>query len=111
MHIAPLRFAILHHDGQLAAWQLRCVEELIALEDVRPQFLLTRQSCSDVPRALEGAARILLPAALVPDVTPPAARVAVARIKKLPTRFCAQFPRRALSQGASGDTALWRVAI
>jgi hypothetical protein len=91
MHIAPLRFAILHHDGQLAAWQLRCVEELIALEDVRPQFLLTRQSCSEVPRALEGAARILLPAALVPDVTPPAARVAVARIKKYPLAFALNF--------------------
>jgi hypothetical protein len=91
MHFAPLRFAILHHDGQLATWQLRCVEELIALESVRPQFLLTRQSCIELPRALEGAARILLPAAPAPDAEHPAVRAAVARVRKYPLDFALSF--------------------
>src|ERR1700733_4882014 len=88
---APLRFAVLHDDGKFAHWQARCVEELLALEDIKPQVLIVRQSCAPMPRFLEGAAQILLPAPPARGVEHPATHATMARVRRHAPDFALSF--------------------
>jgi hypothetical protein len=68
MHAAPLRFAILHDDARFEHWQMRCLEELGALSDVRADLLISlRRPAHELPRALGGVAQILLARAPTSD--------------------------------------------
>src|SRR6202050_162289 len=91
MQPATLRFAVLHDDGKLADWQARCVTELLTLPDIKPQLLIVRQSCAEIPRVLAGVAQILLPAPIPPALEHPATHATVARIKHHTPDFALNF--------------------
>jgi hypothetical protein len=113
MHLAPLRFAVLHEDGRLATWQARCLDELLLLGDVRVQLLLTRRAGAAVSEVLASVGRILLPDSPAPDPENPATRAAVARVKKQPLDFALSF----LEEGCPADLldapryGVWRFAF
>jgi len=61
MHAAPLRYAILHDDARFEHWQIRCLEELSALPDVRAELLITVESATHkLPGALVGVTQTVL---------------------------------------------------
>jgi hypothetical protein len=91
MQTAPLRFAVLHNDGKLAHWQARCVEELLALADIKPQLLIVQKSGAQMPPILAGATQILLPAPLALAVEHPAMHATVARIRRHAPDFALSF--------------------
>jgi hypothetical protein len=91
MQPATLRFAVLHEDGRLADWQARCVQELLALGGIKPQLLIVRESCTDMPSILAGAAQILLPAPVAPAIEHPATHATVARIRHHALDFALNF--------------------
>jgi hypothetical protein len=98
MHSAPLRFAILHDDAKFKHWQSRCVEELVALPEVRAQLLITlRTTTPALPRVLIGVAQILLPRPADSDDELQADSAALARLKRCDLDFVLSFVDMACS--------------
>ncbi len=77
--------------GYLRIGRPDCVQELLALRDIKPQLLIVRQSCREMPRILAGAAQILLPAPLAPALEHPATHATVARITHHAPDFALNF--------------------
>jgi len=92
MHSAPLRFAILHDDAIFEHWQMRCLEELSALPEVRAQLLITLQRAApELPRALADVPQILLPRPADSDGEVQADSAALARLKSCDLDFVLSF--------------------
>src|SRR6204780_2002441 len=91
MHAAPLRYAILNDDARFEHWQMRCLEELNALSEVRAELLISLQSATHkLPRTLAGVAQtVLVRAAPSDEIQMEAA--ALARLKSCDLDFVLSF--------------------
>jgi hypothetical protein len=90
MHAAPIRFAILHDDATFEHWQARCLEQLLALPEIRAQLLITLQTpASKLLPALADIPQLLL--ARLSDSDNHAAGAAIARLKSCDLDFILSF--------------------
>jgi len=95
MHAAPLRFAILHDDAIFEHWQIRCLEELAAVREVRALLLLTLKGPpADLPKSLVGVQQILLPRPAAADDASSGESPAVAQLRSSNLDFVLTFVDR-----------------